>query len=87
MDFWRRAARKSRNITFPYSTIRAIIHVEKTILVVTEEKRLRWFGYVKRMTENRLPRNPRMETTRNTKVRKAQRKMNMLINVLGGEIF
>jgi hypothetical protein len=56
MDFWRRPARKLRNKTFPYSTIRAIIDVEKTILVVTEEKLLQWFGYVKRMTENRLAR-------------------------------
>jgi hypothetical protein len=44
MDFWRRPARKLRNNTFPYSTIQAITDVEKTILVVTEEKRLRWFG-------------------------------------------
>jgi hypothetical protein len=30
--------------------------VGKNILEVTEEKRLRWFGHVKRMPGNRLPR-------------------------------
>jgi hypothetical protein len=29
--------------------------VRKNILEVTEEKRLRWFGHVKRMPGNRLP--------------------------------
>jgi hypothetical protein len=31
--------------------------VRKNILEVTEEKRLRWFGHVKRMPGNRLPLN------------------------------
>jgi hypothetical protein len=31
------------------------MEVGKNILEVTEEKRLRWFGHVKRMTGNRLP--------------------------------
>jgi hypothetical protein len=31
------------------------IYVEKNILEVTEEKRLRWFGHVRRMPGNRLP--------------------------------
>jgi hypothetical protein len=53
MDFWRRSARKSRKEKF---RIRAIMEVEKNILEVTEEKRLRWFGHVKRMPGNRLPR-------------------------------
>jgi hypothetical protein len=30
--------------------------VGKNILEVTDEKRLRWFGHVKRMPVNRLPR-------------------------------
>jgi hypothetical protein len=29
--------------------------VGKNILEITEEKRLRWFGHVKRMPGNRLP--------------------------------
>jgi hypothetical protein len=31
------------------------MEVEKNILEVTEEKRIRWFGHVKRMSGNRLP--------------------------------
>jgi hypothetical protein len=31
------------------------MEVGKNILEVIEEKRLRWFGHVKRMTGNRLP--------------------------------
>jgi hypothetical protein len=36
-------------------TIRAIMEVRKSILEVIEEKRLRWFGHVKRMPGNSLP--------------------------------
>jgi hypothetical protein len=36
-------------------TIREIMEVEKNILEVTEEKRLRLFRHVKRMPGNRLP--------------------------------
>jgi hypothetical protein len=36
-------------------TFRAIIDEGKNILEVTEEKWLRWFGYVKRMPGSRLP--------------------------------
>jgi hypothetical protein len=31
------------------------MEVRKNIVEVTEEKRLRWFGHVKRMPGNRLP--------------------------------
>jgi hypothetical protein len=55
MDFWRRSARKSRKEKVRNLTIRAIMEVGKNILEVTEEKRLRWFGHVKRMPGNRLP--------------------------------
>jgi hypothetical protein len=41
---------KVRNVT-----IREIMEVRKNILEVIEEKRLRWFGHVKRMPGNRLP--------------------------------
>jgi hypothetical protein len=56
MDFWRRSARKSRKEKVRNVTIREIMEVGKNILEVTEEKRLRWFGHVKRIPENRLPR-------------------------------
>jgi hypothetical protein len=55
MDFWRRPARKSRKEKVRNVTIREIMNVGKKILEVTEEKRLRWFGHVKRMPGNILP--------------------------------
>jgi hypothetical protein len=55
MDFWRRSARESRKEKVRNVTIREIMEVGKNILEVTEEKRLRWFGHVKRMPGNRLP--------------------------------
>jgi hypothetical protein len=57
MDFWIRSARKSRKEKARIGTIRAIMEMGKNILEVTEEKRLRWFGHVKRMPGNRLPLN------------------------------
>jgi hypothetical protein len=53
MDFWR-SARKSRKEKVGNVTIREVMEVGKNILEVTEEKRLRWFGHVKRMPGNRL---------------------------------
>jgi hypothetical protein len=55
MDFWRRSARKLRKEKVRNVTIREIMEVGKIILEVTEEKRLRLFGHVKRMPGNRLP--------------------------------
>jgi hypothetical protein len=55
MDFWRRSARKARKEKVRNVTIREVMEVRKNILEVTEEKRLRWFGHVKRMPGNRLP--------------------------------
>jgi hypothetical protein len=51
----RRSARKSRKEKVRKGTIRAIMEVVKNILEVIEERRLRWFGHVKRMPGNRLP--------------------------------
>jgi hypothetical protein len=48
-------SRKSRKEKFRNVTIREVMEVGKNILEVTEEKRLRWFGYVTRMPGNRLP--------------------------------
>jgi hypothetical protein len=55
MDFWRRSARKSRKEKVRNGATRAIMEARKIILEVIEEKRLRWFGLVKRMPGNRLP--------------------------------
>jgi hypothetical protein len=54
MDFWGRSAGKSRKEKVRNGTIREVMEVGKKIIEVTEEKRLRWFGYVKRMSGNRL---------------------------------
>jgi hypothetical protein len=55
MDFWRRSARKSRKENVRNGTIREIMEMRNYILKVIEEKRLRWFGHVKRIPGNRLP--------------------------------
>jgi hypothetical protein len=55
MDFWSRSARKSRKGKVRNVTIREVMEVGENILEVIEEKRLRWFGHVKRMPGNRLP--------------------------------
>jgi hypothetical protein len=55
MDFWRRSARKSRKEKVRNVTMREVMRAGKNILEVTEEKRLRWCGHVKRMPGNRLP--------------------------------
>jgi hypothetical protein len=55
MDFWRRSVTKSRKEKVQNYIIRRIMEAGKNILEVVEEKRLRWFGHVKRMPGNRLP--------------------------------
>jgi hypothetical protein len=56
--------------------MREIMEVRKNILEVIEEKRLRWFGHVKRIPGNRLPlKNFGMGTRGNAKKGKTQRKM------------
>jgi hypothetical protein len=75
MDFWRRSAKKSRKEKVRNVTIREIMELGKNILEVIEEKRLRWFGHVKRMPGNRLPLSLRMGTRGNTKKGKTQRQM------------
>jgi hypothetical protein len=50
MDFWRRSDRKLRKEKVRNVTIREIMEVGKNILEIIEEKRLRWFGHVKKMS-------------------------------------
>jgi hypothetical protein len=65
---------KSRKENVRNGTIRAIMEVGKNILEVTEEKRLRWFGRVKRVRKQPAAENFRMGTRGNAK-RKTQREM------------
>jgi hypothetical protein len=55
MDFLEKICYKIKERQARNVTIREIMEVGKNILEVTEEKRLRWFGHVKRMPGNRLP--------------------------------
>jgi hypothetical protein len=50
------------------------MEVGKNILEVIEEKRLQWFGHIKRMPGNRLPRKI-MGTRGNAEKGKTQREM------------
>jgi hypothetical protein len=53
--YWRLYRPINLFIIYRNVTIRGVMEVGKNILEVTEEKRLRWFGHVKRMPGNRLP--------------------------------
>lgn len=58
MDVLRRSAGKSRKERVKNRQIKEIMKVEEEpdIIDVIEKKRLQWYGHVKRMTEERLPR-------------------------------
>ena len=55
MDHWRRTARKARMDKIRNQGIREIMKVNKNILEVIEERKLRWFGHIKRMGGDRIP--------------------------------
>jgi hypothetical protein len=55
MDYWRWSARKSRGERIRNIVIREMMEVEKTILERIEQKQLQWYGHVKRMENDRLP--------------------------------
>lgn len=55
MDFWRRAAGRSRIERIPNDTIRTNMEVGHTITDEIRTKQLRWYGHVQRMEERRLP--------------------------------
>ena len=55
MDFWRRAAGKSRIEKMRNDRIREIMGVGHTIVDDIKTKQLIWYGHVQRMAENRLP--------------------------------
>jgi hypothetical protein len=53
MDYLRRSARKSKLERFPNEEIRRIMQAEETVLDRIEARKLRWFGHVMRMPEER----------------------------------
>ena len=55
MDFWRRAARKSRIERIRNTEIRRMMHGERTIMDEIEHRRLKWYGHLQRMTDGRIP--------------------------------
>lgn len=55
MDFWRRAAGRSRIERITNTRIREIMNVDHTIVDDIRDKQLIWFGHVQRMPQSRLP--------------------------------
>lgn len=55
MDFWRRAAGRSRREKVTNEIIREIMGVKHTIMDDIKTKQLMWYGHVQRMEEGRLP--------------------------------
>lgn len=55
MDFWRRAAGKSRMERIKNDRIREIMKVETTIIDEIQRRQLIWYGHVERMNDERLP--------------------------------
>ncbi|XP_030764170.1 uncharacterized protein LOC115888558 [Sitophilus oryzae] len=55
IDFWRRSARISRMERVPNKKIRESMHVQQTIIDKIERRQLVCYGYVERMSEDRIP--------------------------------
>jgi len=57
MDVLRRSARKSRMERIKNEHIKEIMRVKgkPDIIDIIEQKRLQWYGYLKRMPEERIP--------------------------------
>ncbi|XP_045480901.1 uncharacterized protein LOC123685289 [Harmonia axyridis] len=55
MDFWRRAAGRSKLERFTNNRIREIMGVTHTITQDIKINQLRWYGHVRRMEDQRLP--------------------------------
>ena len=56
MDFWRRSARISRRDKIGNSVIKQQTNVQKSLIDFIKNKQLKWYGHVKRMTEDIFPR-------------------------------
>lgn len=57
MDFWRRSARISRRERIRNEVIRDKMKCKKSIIDFVEHKQLKWYGHVRRMEQERLPKN------------------------------
>lgn len=55
MNFWRRAAGKSRLERIKNKRIQEIMEVEHTIVGDIQVAQPKWYGHVQRMNEGRLP--------------------------------
>lgn len=55
MDFWRRAAGRSKMERITNERIREIMNVRHTIVEDIKDKQLIWFGHVQRMADTRIP--------------------------------
>lgn len=55
MDFWRRSCGISRIERIPNAAIRDKVGCQKNILHLIGTKRLKWYGHLMRMDENRWP--------------------------------
>ena len=55
MDFWRRSARISRKDKIRNDEIIKRMGVKERILDVLERRKLQWYGHVRRMEEDRIP--------------------------------
>jgi hypothetical protein len=55
MDYLRRSAWKSKSERVPSEEIRIIMQAEETVLDRIETTKLRWFGHVLRVPEERWP--------------------------------
>lgn len=67
---WRRSSETSRLDKVRNESIRQIMGVNHKITEDIQIKQPRWYGYVQRMEETRLPRQ--IDTSRKTKKRKTQ---------------
>ena len=55
IDFWRRSARISRKDKIRSNIIKQKMNVTRSLLEDIKTKQLKWYGYVQRMEEGRLP--------------------------------
>lgn len=55
MDFWRRAAGRSRRKRITNERVRETMGVLRNVVDEIKTKQLRWYGHVQRISEDRLP--------------------------------